>query len=145
MAIQRQIDPLPPGCYWVDVFSKDFDTFRAWLLENTGKVRVIKTESFPMSGMMGTPARDWYLFDVLEPVKWEGPGFPDFAKSKELTSEDTADRPPPPKDPIEKLEDVLEIPAKVGGTILFGGAAAVAVYFLLQAASKTGKGKGKRK
>ena len=135
MALERA-NPLPEGIYWVDVFSKDFESFRAWLSYHDDKVRVISTQSFPMSGMMGTPARDWYLFKVLEPVTWEGPGYPDIAESEELTSEETGERPAPPKEPVERLEEVLEIPVKVGGTILFGGAAAVAVYFLVKAATK---------
>lgn len=123
MALERR-NPLPIGTYWVDVFADDIDAFRAWIVKNKDLVRVIRTESHAESewhSFGSYPARDWYLFDVIEPVKWEGPGYPDIAKSRKLTSDDTVKRPPPTKGPIEQLEEAAGA-AKTGGAIVIGGA-----------------------
>lgn len=144
MTVERQIDPLPVGCYWVDVFEKDFETFRSWLSYNDDSVRVVRTESFEggWQAFENLPARDWYLFEVLKPVKWEGPGFPDIAPSKEMTSEDTVDRPDPPKGAIESLEEtIIEAPKKAAAVVV-AGFLGLGLYVLIKATS-TGKGKKK--
>jgi hypothetical protein len=123
MALERR-NPLPVGVYWIDIFEADMGPFRDWIAKNKGTVRVISTESFEESSWhdFGSyPARDWYLFEVTSPVAWEGPGFPTIAKSKTLTASDTSQRPPPPKGPVEQLEEAAGA-AKTGGAIIIGGA-----------------------
>lgn len=107
MTIERR-NPLPKGRYWVDIVdSPKFPgariTFSGWLTRNSG-VKVIKRESF--GALVTGKARDWYLFEVLQPVVWErnrGWGFPSIVQSPENPTapkvekpEDTAQRPPPP-------------------------------------------------
>ena len=129
MALERK-NPLPLGVYWIDIFSKDMKSFRAWIAKNKGKVRVLKTESFPMSGTWNYPARDWYLFETTAPVAWEGPGFPDIAKNRKLIASDTSVRPPPPKGPVEQLEEAVGT-AKTGAAVLIGSALALGALILL--------------
>jgi hypothetical protein len=130
MAIERR-NPLPKGKYWVDII----DTpkvpgarlyFTAWLARNRGKVKVIKKEEF--GALITGKARDWYLFEVLEPVTWEtdkGFGLPSQVMSFEnpnapvvTSSADTATRPEPPAGPLEQLNE------------LFGDAKALAFILL---------------
>lgn len=108
MPIERR-NPLPKGRYWADIVDSPKWigarlTFAAWLQRNAAKVRVVSKQEF---GAMTTgKARDWYLFDVLEPVTWErnqGWGLPSTVKSPENPNapvvtkpEDTAQRPPTP-------------------------------------------------
>ena len=122
MAMMRQ-NPLPIGDYWVDVFAKDWTKFRAWLAAHKDTVQVKTTESTwannsdPPVDAQGDPARDWYLFHVSGPTKWEGPGFPTIATSDIKSSADTVQRPEPEKDPLDKLNDSLGALGGVGGTV----------------------------
>lgn len=119
MAIERR-NPLPKGKYWVDII----DTpkvpgarlyFVAWLARNRGKVNVIKKEEF--GGLTTGKARDWYLFEVLQPVTWEtdkGFGLPSQVMSAEnpsapivTSSADTATRPEPPAGPLEQMNELF--------------------------------------
>lgn len=110
-AVERR-SPVPPGRYWVDVFEPAQAAFRAWLEEHAAHVRVVNTSSHEPVG--GYPARDWYLFEVIAPVPWEGPGFPTIASSDVKSSQDTADRPPPEPDFAEKLGDLIPDFKKLG-------------------------------
>lgn len=100
-AIERA-NPLPVGKYWVDVFDPQEAAFQAWLRKNKASVVVRSTETFEPSG--DYPGRAWRLFEVSSPVTWEGPGFPTIAGPSVKTSADTADRPPPEPDVIDKIE-----------------------------------------
>ena len=151
MAMMRQ-NPLPIGDYWDDVFAKDWTTFHAWLAKNKSTVQVKTTESTwvtttdPPVDAQGDPAREWYLFHVSGPTKWEGPGFPTIATSDIKSSADTVQRPPPEMDPLDKLSAGLSGLGSVGGTAakigvgvlvvgIVGGGIALAVWSFSKARS----------
>lgn len=113
MALERR-NPLPRGRYWVDVFdlvsthpATDGENmqaaFRNWLARNADTVRVESTQSFDTE-----PARDFYIFRVLDPVSWEGPGFPEIATDGVQSSADTTQRPDPEQDPLVSLQESLD-------------------------------------
>jgi hypothetical protein len=136
MAMMRT-NPLPIGDYWVDVFAKDWTTFRAWLEKNKATLQVKSTESTSVDGTekdaQGDPARDWYLFHVSAPTKWEGPGYPTIATPDVKSSADTVQRPAPELDPLQKLEKGVSDLGAVGGTVgkVVMGAAVVGVLGLV--------------
>lgn len=110
-ALERR-NPLPPGRYWIDLFEKDSPAWLAWRARNNVKIEV--TEHFSSD-----PVRDFIIFRVDAPVPWEGPGFPTIAPASVQSSSDTLDRPPPEKDPLDKLTDFVTSPAvKVAGSLL---------------------------
>ena len=107
MAVQRQ-NPLPKGRYWVDIVDTKHDPgarlyFASWLLRNSKSVKVVRVEHFDR--LRHGADRDWYLFDVSAPVRWEtdrGFGLPTIVKSGEnptaapvLSAADTATTPAP--------------------------------------------------
>lgn len=122
----ERANPLPIGRYWVDVFEKDWAAFHGWLAAQRSGVKVSSTESF--EAIDGNPAREWYLFDVVSPVRWEGPGFPTVATKAIKSSADTADRPPPPKNPLEGLGSAL---TPSGGTMFAVGALGLGLFALV--------------
>jgi hypothetical protein len=129
-AVERT-NPLPVGKYWVDVFEPQESAFLDWLRRNKTNVAVTSTESFDAAG--DYPARVWRLFEVNAPVPWEGPGLPTIAGPNVKSSADTSDRPPPTKDPLDKLSDYGTNVEKTAKTILWvaGGVAAVVVTGVL--------------
>jgi hypothetical protein len=102
MAIERR-NPLPTGQYWVDVFElgKDSSPFEDWLSKHADSIHVDKREAFLSEG------RVWYMFTVLSPTDWEGPGYPTISKG-ETSPEETAQEPPPPPTVGEQLESAGE-------------------------------------
>jgi hypothetical protein len=99
-AMQRA-NPLPIGKYWVDVFTPQEGAFRDWLQRNKANVVVTTTETFdPIDSYEG---RVWRLFEVRAPVTWEGPGFPTIATPDIKSSDDTVQRPPKEKDPLDQI------------------------------------------
>lgn len=101
MAIERR-NPLPVGLYWVDVFQPDWERFNSWLAKWSAETNVVRSEQF--SSNEGGPAREWVLFEVLVPdtVQWlKGLGFPTIAGDRELTSDDTVQKPPPEQPPLD--------------------------------------------
>jgi hypothetical protein len=120
MAMMRT-NPLPIGKYWQDVFAEKQAAFRAWLTKNKATVHVDTTESTSVEGTdkdaQGNPARDWYLFTVSSPTKWEGPGYPTIATPDVKSSADTVTRPAPEIDPLDKLSLGLGDLGAVGGTV----------------------------
>jgi hypothetical protein len=126
-AVERA-NPLPPGKYWVDVFTPQEAAFQDWLHRNKANVIVTTTESFDPT-MDGSPGRVWRLFEVGTPVTWEGPGLPTIADPGVKSSEDTAQRPSPEKDPLDKLSDYGTDVAKTAKAVLWvvGGVVAVVV------------------
>lgn len=101
MAIERR-NPLPTGRYWVDVFDPHRRAFKEWLEDN--HVTVEQTKEYETNTPLGT----WYLFSVSEPVQWEGPGFPTIADASVQSHDDTAQKAPPEKEGLEKLEEIVE-------------------------------------
>jgi hypothetical protein len=126
-ALERR-NPLPPGRYWIDLFEKDSAAWLAWRARNGVKIEV--TEHFNSS-----PPRDFIIFRTDTPVPWEGPGYPTIAGATVKASEDTGQRPPPTKDPIDAITDIVTSPtAKVVGTalgIVAGGA--LIIYIIANA------------
>ena len=123
-ALERH-NPVPPGKYWVDVFEQDSSAFYDWLAANRAAVHVDATESFPSND--GGPAREWYLFTVGSPVQWKGPGFPTIAEPNVTSSADTAQRPDPEKDPLDKLDDWMHEKNGSNYVVALGAVAAVVV------------------
>jgi hypothetical protein len=120
VAIERR-NPVPKGRYWVDIIDTRTNPaarlyFSSWLLRNSKKVKVVKVENY--GALYSGANRDWYLFDVLDPVTWEtgkGFGLPTIVQSPENPNapvvtkpEDTATKPPPPAGPLEQLETMFE-------------------------------------
>lgn len=101
-ALERT-NPLPAGRYWVDVFQPDADAFGAWLSSNKATVHVVSTEHFERNA--SGPPRDWYLFQVMAPTPWQGPGFPTIADATVTSSSDTATRPDPTPDTLSTAAD----------------------------------------
>ena len=136
MALERR-NPVPAGRYWVDVFdqvsthpaTKGQNTqtaFRDWLRRNSATVKSESTQSFDT-----TPARDFYIFRVSAPTKWEGPGFPEIATPAVQSSADTVQRPDPEKDPLDQLGDALGGAGSAASALLFAVAAGVGVLVLV--------------
>jgi hypothetical protein len=123
----ERANPLPIGRYWVDVFTPQEAAFQDWLKRNKGNVAVTTTESFePIDDY---PGRVWRVFEVNAPVPWEGPGFPTIAGADIKSSDDTVQRPPKEKEPLDKLSDYGADVGKTAKTILWvvGGAVAIVV------------------
>lgn len=99
--IERR-NPLPPGRYWIDVFDPHRRNFRDWLEKNS--VTVEQSKEYETSTPLGT----WYLFSTTEPIQWEGPGFPTIADQSVQSHDDTADKAPPEKEGLEKIEEMVE-------------------------------------
>lgn len=133
MAVERD-NPLPRGIYWVDVPGPEQAAFRGWLNLHAGPghVRVLRTRSTEARDEW--PAVDWYLFEVQQPVQWDGPGFPSIAEQgEETTPEDTVDRPPPEPGPLEQFEDaVTEGAGKTIGVVAGTAAIGSVIYLLLR-------------
>ena len=88
--IERR-NPVPEGVYWVDVFGDQIPGFTAWLTRNAAAVKVRASETVAAGGPLdGTPASQWVLFEVVRPVRWEGPGLPTVAPPNVKSKSDTA-------------------------------------------------------
>ena len=135
MAIERR-NPLPRGRYWVDIIDRKGEVlaFEIWLMKNADKLKLLKREdkgtttfSTDYSGVRYS----FFLFDVLEPVKWprdKGFGFPSIAQSefqpqapKIEKSEDTGVRPkvPGPFDMLAKALGDAKTLAIIGLALYF--------------------------
>jgi hypothetical protein len=127
-------DPLPVGRYWIDIFRDNpanLSVWEVWLAnyQASGNVVVTKTESRVADS--GGPARDWYVFEVRKPTGWgiaQYVGWPNTAPSGIQTSDDTVQKPPPEKGPLEEggFFDKAK-PWLIGGAILVGVVAAASL------------------
>lgn len=92
MTLQREVNPLPPGRYWLDVFEQPEGQTEEFLeFTRGGLVDVESTEEFPADGT--TPRRTFFLFRVKEPgavFNAEKFGFPNIAPDNIKSSADTA-------------------------------------------------------
>jgi hypothetical protein len=86
MAVERR-SPLPVARYWVDVSPADQPAFNAWVASGAGAIAVRTTSAY-------NDGWTWYLFDVLSPVPWQGPGFPTIATPDVKTPADVITSPP---------------------------------------------------
>lgn len=86
MAVERR-SPLPVARYWVDVSPANEGAFNAWTAGSAGAVAVRTTSTYD-------DGWTWYLFDVLSPVPWYGPGFPTIATADVKTPADVITSPP---------------------------------------------------
>lgn len=90
-------NPLPPGWYWQDISqSKDEPAWGNWLKKNAGKVKRRTTS--------GSKDLVWTLIEVLEPVTWEGPGYPTVADYGATTLPTDVIQAPTVEEPAETLE-----------------------------------------
>jgi hypothetical protein len=117
----ERTNPLPVGKYWVDVFWSKKNAFSGWLEKNKAALRVLNSEEYPGNIDAGYEARTWYLFQVLSPVQWEGPGLPTVAGADVTTSDDTAQKPPPEKDVLDQIDDAAKAAAKTTRTAVIAG------------------------
>jgi len=129
-ALERR-NPLPPGRYWVDVFQSKATAFNAWLARQKDSVRVETTESYPGDLDRAYESRDWVLFRVLAPVPWEGPGLPTVADAGVRTSDDTVQKPPPEKNPLDDLPK-LPSPGAMGAMAALVGLGIFAVVMMVK-------------
>ena len=136
MALERR-NPVPPGRYWVDVFDQvsthpathgqnTQTAFRDWLRRNAATVQSESTQSFDTE-----PPRDFYIFRVLAPTLWEGPGFPEVAPASVQSSADTAQRPDPEKDPLDQLGDALGSAGSQASALVFAVAVGAGALVLV--------------
>lgn len=114
MTVVRE-NPLPVGRYWLDLIGDEkrvrFEGgVKGLNTAHPGLVHVISTVHHDADeGSVGTPARDWVLFETTAPAIWdfEKIGSPTIA-DKSVTSEaDTVQRPEREKDPLDALHDSL--------------------------------------
>ena len=129
-------NPLPAGRYWIDLFAQDSDAWLDWRKRNASSVGIEATEH-----INSEPPRDFIIFHVTAPVSWEGPGYPNVADKSVQSSNDTAQRPPPQKDPIDKIPDLPDFTKSSSGMGLLSGLAIVggglfAVYLISRAIPK---------
>jgi len=120
-------NPLPPGRYWQDIFKPQFSAFDNWLVRNRDHLDVLTTEHFDAPGIeitdpagFGTTERQWILFRVIEPVKWEGPGLPTIATDDIRSSGDT-ERPTDDIVPPNDAGGIFKVAALAAGAIVLAG------------------------
>lgn len=134
MTIERR-NPLPIGRYWIDIFDSGNAAWQGWLASNASTVRVESTQDFDASGtsVLNTtaPARRFIIFVTTAPTPWPpnmGIGLPTIADSDVNQSDDTVVKPPPEKDPLDKLSDWgSDLGKTIGTTIAIAAAAVVAI------------------
>lgn len=112
MSLERR-NPLPAGKYWQDVTYDRLAGFDQWLRRAENRVRIDATEE--REGSEGSPSLTWYAFTVLEPVTWEGPGYPTIipAGASVTSSSDVVQR-PVAVDPIDELKTAAASGVKWG-------------------------------
>ncbi len=147
----EKTNPIPAGRYWVDIFGKNIPSAAQWFKAMSGLgVKVIANQSFVPTpqevllekGPFATQddiegmTRNWYLFTVSVnpvPVVWDQPryGFLTVAGPEVKSSEDTAQRPALPLDPLDELESFAQsMGSLVGVTSKAGAIALTAGLFL---------------
>ena len=131
MAVIRT-NPLPVGVYWQDIFpGKDEPAWSAWLTKNKGKVLVRKTTAHENPPSPGEPRGSWVLFEVKEPVTWEGPGFPTVAPAGVATTpKDVVQAPEHQPDLIDQLGSIKDPLGAVRNIALLAGVGVLALVFL---------------
>lgn len=125
-------NPLPPGVYWQDIFPlRDQPAWSQWLAKHKGKVLVRKTSPHDKEVDETFGRGDWVLFEVKQPVVWEGPGFPSIAeKGVGMNPGDAYSAPEPQEGLLDQLGNVKDPLGKLG-TFAFGIGAMLAVAVFL--------------
>src|SRR5512140_3760505 len=112
MTIERR-NPLPVGKYWQDVTYDRLAGFDQWLRRAENRVRIDATEE--REGSDGSPSLTWYAFSVLEPVTWEGPGYPTIIPSgSSVTSSRDVMQVPVVQSAADSLQQAAESGVKWG-------------------------------
>jgi hypothetical protein len=119
---------ISPGRYWIAaVGERDIKRFRDWTVKNREYVRIVSVEydkgetSF---WLPNRPATEFSIFTVAEKagtggIEWNGPGVPTWAPSEVQSKADTAQRPDPEKDPLDKVID-LNLNGPLGVVLVLG-------------------------
>lgn len=150
MAHERRIDPLPPGLYWVDVFTPapgpsggNISDFMGWLGEHADAVEPINAATIPpelSTGTIGDRAHLWMLFETSKPVpfyvvrngKRLGFGFPTITERRDLKEEDTAHNEPTTiNDMIEEALPILDSTLSKGVSLIVAAGAIWLGYKLI--------------
>ncbi len=112
MALQRQVEPLPPDVYWYAVRDGDHAILFTAFVSHPA-VTVLKTET--EGHRMLEPGHTWTLFRVA-PEPTPGPnfprglGFPNIAEEGERTAlGDTIEQPDPEPDLIDVLPTTKDV------------------------------------
>ena len=131
--LQRQVEPIPPGRYWIWLESPDIRDFDDWLRDMHGAVRIEVAE---LDTTAGQPANQFLIFNVpegrmpfLNPHQF---GFPSFAPPNIRSSQDVLQT-ERVKHPIDVAVDVIN---KAGESATraaegFGGLLIVALLLLV--------------
>ena len=157
---QEKTNPLPAGRYWVDVFGKNIPIADNWFkafaslgvnVETTQQFKptpqevILEKGPFPSQDDIQSMVRNWYLFTYTPingvPVEWDQKtfGYPTVAGPEIKSSDDTAQKPDLPLDPLNNLEDFLDglakdlgITSKAGAIALTAGAFIGGGYLLFE-------------
>lgn len=150
--VMERRDPLPAGRYWVYIDQSEVDRWQAWVTASAGKVKVVATEQQKAMArwvpavfltrwdlsIIQSVVGEWILFDVLEPTKWVGFGYPTTVidpKVRSATDIATAPAPAPDTNPFGDALVGLLGDARF---ILLGG---FTLYVGLQLWQHAGKGR----
>lgn len=130
--VVREVSPLAPGRYWLDLVNEARGDFLEWVKEMAGAVRVESTEEDA-----GDAPSLFVIFivpDGREPfLPADRLGFPHKAPPNVKFRRDTLSRPDEPLDASERLQAAFENMSPVGWLVLAG-----AVLLLMN------EGKGRR-
>lgn len=131
MPLERNLDPLPVGIYWIAVSLTSGPSFDAWVRTNPF-IKVLKSEQEDPGPITGTAAFTWILFEAEHPTNMPHHfGFPNIAeKGRETEREDTIDEPPPEPGILEELPTIPDI--KIGlsvGAVALGLALLAALLY----------------
>lgn len=151
MPLERK-SPIPAGRYWLNVKTPGLDggaqrtAFYSWVSRQNGDlaqspdrpVQIVHAEDGPSDGM------DFYIFKVLRPVpRWPdntGLGLPDIAGPHIRSSDDTVQRPDPPKDLTDRIDDVVNsaqdsVTSSFGPLVMFA-AVGLSLYLFVKVVKK---------
>ena len=132
--LERNLDPLPVGIYWIAVQEQKFPAFDAWV-QTSPFVHFLKAEAERTIPGLGVPGSGvapfaWILFEVEHPSNMPHHfGFPTVApKGRDTVRLDTIDEDPDPSSIWDEIPLDLSRDIKIG---LSGGALALGVALLL--------------
>ena len=131
--VVREVSPLAPGRYWLDLTGEASDDFTEWVRDMAGAVRVESTEE----DVQSEPPSLFVIIVVPEGrepfLPAERLGFPHTAPPNIKFRRDVTQRPDEPLDLTERLQAALSNMQPMGWVVVLGG-----LYLLL---SSSGGGK----